>query len=313
MEVDMSTMRVCLALLLAAPLGAGASSRFAEEVRLGTPIARGNLSVFPLKLRAAAGAAASAANPATLDEAVAGKALSIRESGASGTVNALEVENRGDRPVLLLAGELLLGGKQDRIIGQSMVVAPRSHASVPVFCVEHGRWTGAKGFDTGRAMGHAELRKKALAGDQVKVWAEVARANARLGTMNASDTYRAAARKLGGDVGPLAKEIAGALARDRDVAGIAVAIDGRVIAIEWFASHRIFDRLREKLVASYVAQALVSRTSPGPAAAVAAAPPRPEAVADFAARAERGDELVERVGAPGAPAAAPVQTTYFVK
>jgi hypothetical protein len=304
----MSTTKIWLALLLAAPLGAGASSRFADEVRVETPIARDNLAVFPLKLRAAG--RAQGADPATLDGAVARKELSIRESGGGGAVNALEVENRGDRPVLLLAGELLLGGKQDRIIGRSMVLAPRSRARVPVFCVEHGRWTGAKEFDSGRAMGHAELRKKALGGDQAKVWAEVARANARLGTMNASDTYRAAARKLGGEVGPLAEEIAGALARDRDVAGIAVAIDGAVTAIEWFASPRVFDRVREKLVASYVAQALESRASSAPGAVAAA--PSPQALADFAARAERGEELVERVGA-AVPAAAPVQTTYLAK
>jgi hypothetical protein len=304
----MSTMRTWLALLVAAPQAVGASPGFAEEVRLGAPIEKGNLAVFPLKLRAAA-APSPAADVVTLDEAVASKALSVREVDASGSVNALEVENRGDRPVLLLAGELLLGGKQDRIIGRSLVLAPRSRERVPVFCVEQGRWRGAEGFDSGRSMGHTELRKKALAGDQGKVWAEVARANALLGTRNDSDTYRAAARKLGGEAGPVAKELAAALARERDVAGIAVAVDGEVIAIEWFASPRVFERVREKLVASYVAQALGARTSAAPPAG-AAATPSPEAVKDFAAKAERGEGLVERVGAG---AAAPVQTTYLAK
>jgi hypothetical protein len=297
----MSTMRMWLALLLAAPQVVGASSGFADAVRLGTPITRANVAVFPLKLRAAG----RAADVATLDEAVARNELSVKEVDASGSVNALQVENRGDRPVLLLAGELLLGGKQDRIIGRSLVVAPRSRARVPVFCVEHGRWAGAKGFESGGAMGHVELRKKALGGDQSQVWAEVARANERLATRNASDTYRAAARKLGGEVGPVAKEIAAALARDRDVAGIAVAIDGEMVAIEWFASPRVFERVREKLVASYVAQAVQSRPASGPRAPAAAPPPK--AVADFAARAEKGDGLVERAGAPSAP----VQTTYL--
>jgi hypothetical protein len=212
--------------------------------------------------------------------------------------------------VLLLAGELLLGGKQDRIIGRSMVLAPRSRARVPVFCVEHGRWSGGKGFASGRAMGHAQLRKTALSGDQQKVWAEVKRSNERLATVNASDTYRAAASKLDGEVGPLAKELSAALAADREVAGIGVAIDGEVVAIEWFASPRVFERVREKLVSSYVAQAMESPASHVPGAVAAKAPP-PEKVADFAAKAERGEELVERARAPGA--AAPVQTTYLRK
>jgi hypothetical protein len=305
----MTTIQFALALLLAVPRVPAASSGFADEVRVGAPIAKGNLSVFPLKLRSAGGAAAE---PATLDEAVARKQLAIQESG-TGDVNALEVENRGDRAVLLLAGELVLGGKQDRIIGRSMVLAPRSRTRVPVFCVEHGRWNGGKAFESGGAMGHAELRKVALSGDQSRVWAEVKRANERLGTTNASDTYRAAARKLGGEVGPLASELAEALARDAEVAGLAVAIDGEVVAVEWFSSPRVFARIREKLVASYVAQALEPREGRAqgvhPAAAATA-----QTVADFAAKAERGGAVVERVrsGSPAAPTAAPpVQTTYL--
>jgi len=300
----MTTITMGLALLLAAPQGAGASPGFAEEVAVGAPITRGNLSVFPLRPRKGA----PARDLRTLDEAVRRKDLAIEEIGAGGSVGALQVENRGDEPVMLLAGELLLGGKQDRIIGRSMVLAPRTSTTVPVFCVEHGRWSGSGSFASAGAMGHAALRKTALGGDQAKVWEEVARSNARLGTRNASDTYRAAARKLGGDAGPLAREVSAALAREDGAVGLAVAIDGEVVAAEWFASPRTFERMREKLVTSYVAQALEAPARSSPAASPPPAP-RADAVADFAARAEKGDAIVERVreGAKGAA----VQTTYL--
>ena len=63
-------------------------------------------------------------------------------SGAQ--VNQLVLMNRGKRPLLLLAGEVVSGGKQDRIIGKDRIV-PIGAAPLPldVFCVEHGRWTGA--------------------------------------------------------------------------------------------------------------------------------------------------------------------------
>jgi hypothetical protein len=293
-----------LALLLAAPQAAAPSAGFADQVRLGGQVTRGNLTLYPLMLRQAGPAAP---DPVTLDVAVARGQLAIEESGPGGTVNALAVENRGDRPVLLIAGELLLGGKQDRIIGRSMVLSPRSRARVPVFCVEHGRWSGGRGFASAGAMGHAGLRKTALSGEQQAVWAEVKRSNERLGTVNPSDTYRAAARKLSGEVGPVARELVRALAAEPEAAGLAVAIDGEVVAIEWFASPRVFERVREKLVSSYVAQAMESRAGAGSGAAPAAAP-APRAVADFAAKAERGEGVVERAAAPGASA---VQTTYL--
>jgi hypothetical protein len=304
----MTTMALGLALLLAAPQGTAAPSGFAGEVAVGAPITRGNLTVFPLRPRQAA----AAQELRTLDEAMRRKELVVVEAGAGGAVNALAVENRGDEPVMLLAGELLLGGKQDRIIGRSLVLAPRSRAQVPVFCVEHGRWSGAGAFDSGDAMGHVALRRSAIGGDQAEVWAEVARSNARLGTRNASDTYRTAARKLGGDAGPLSRELSAALAREEGAAGLAVAIDGEVVAVEWFASPATFARVREKLVASYAAQALQALQARDPAAP--AAPPvqaaRAEAVADFAARAERGGAIAEQVRDAEGKA---LQTTYLKK
>jgi len=297
----MTTMALGLALLLAAPQGTGSPAGFADDVEVGAPVSKGNLSVFPLALKKGA----TGAEPLTLDEAVKAKQLAIDEAKDGGTVNALEVRNRADRPVLLMAGELLLGGKQDRIVARSLVLAPRSKQQVAVFCVEHGRWQGERSFQSGGAMGHVELRKTALAGDQGKVWAEVARSNKRLETENASDTYRAAARKLAGDAGPIAKELSAALAARKDAAGLAVAIDGEVVAVEWFASPRLFGQVREKLVASYVAQALADRG--GKPAQAAAAPPPAKAVADFAAKAEQGEAVVERTRDRGAA----VKTTYL--
>jgi ARG/rhodanese/phosphatase superfamily protein len=300
----MTTMALGLALLLAAPQEAGSSAGFGREVRVGAPITRGNLTVFPLvRLRPAAGE-----DHLTLDEALARKQLAIEETGASGSVNALEIENQGGQPVMLVAGELLVGGKQDRIVARSLVLAPRSKARVPVFCVEHGRWTGTRSFQSAGALAHVELRKSALQGNQSVVWSVVAESNARLGTRNESDTYRAAARKLDADVGPLAREVVAALAREKDVAGMGVAIGGEVIAVEWFASPSLFERLRQKLVVSYAAQALASGSA---AQAPASAPPPPAAVADFAAKAERGDAVVERV--KDAKGRADVQTTYLRK
>ena len=61
-----------------------------------------------------------------------------------GPVNSLTLANRAKLPLFLLSGEVVIGGKQDRIIGKNTVVAPRTTETVPVFCVEHGRWSGRK-------------------------------------------------------------------------------------------------------------------------------------------------------------------------
>jgi hypothetical protein len=296
----MNAIFVVFAALAAAAAPPG---RFAEEVQVGDAISVGNLTVFPLRLRHAA----PAADVLALDEAMRAGLVTVREVGG-GTVNTLLVSNRGDRPVYAMAGELLIGGKQDRIIGQALVLPPHAaEVPVPVFCVEHGRWQGASAtFQSAGVLGHSELRKKALEGKQGEVWREVAAANARLHTQNPSDTYRAAAGRLARDVEPMAARVLSGLDGVPEVAGLAAAIEGRLVAVEVFASPRLFARARQKLVASYVAQALAEPPSARPAA-----PPPPRAVAAFADEAERGTALRAKAVDPSTGRA--VQTSYLAR
>ena len=91
-------------------------------------------------------------------------------------VNRLVLINRGKKPVILLAGEIVSGGKQDRIVGKDRIV-PVGGAPLPldVFCVEEGRWTGGSAkFAAANTMVHPSVREKAAVdADQTKVWAAV--------------------------------------------------------------------------------------------------------------------------------------------
>ncbi len=67
-------------------------------------------------------------------------ALSPPESSGP-DVNQVLVVNRSTKPLYLTPGDVMIGGQQDRVIGQEFVVeADGKPATVPVFCVEHGRW-----------------------------------------------------------------------------------------------------------------------------------------------------------------------------
>src|SRR6266446_5991217 len=104
-----------------------------------------------------------------------------RESGAE--VNRLVLINNSKRPLLLLAGEIVTGGKQDRVIGKDRIVPAESDpVDLSVFCVEPGRWTAAQGkIDFGTSRGEMAsviaapaVRSKAMgAKDQQQVWDEV--------------------------------------------------------------------------------------------------------------------------------------------
>jgi hypothetical protein len=67
--------------------------------------------------------------------------VEIVEAG-SGDVGALRIRNASDAPVLVIAGQLVRGGKQNRGVNADVLVLPRTEVGLPVTCVERGRWTG---------------------------------------------------------------------------------------------------------------------------------------------------------------------------
>src|SRR5262249_55934493 len=137
-----------------------------------------------------------------LDTAIDRKVAVLREMGADGNgaqVNQLVIENRGDVPILVLAGTVVKGGKQDRQIGQDFIIGKRQTVPVDAFCVEHGRWNASR---QGVATGGAFQSLKTLAvgqvrqagqyeHDQGRVWDNVKAANKVAGKESASDTLTA--------------------------------------------------------------------------------------------------------------------------
>jgi hypothetical protein len=219
-----------------------------------------------------------------LDDAMAEGLVEISERGP---VNSLTIENRSDRPLFLLAGEVVIGGKQDRIIGKNTIIAAKRTEELPVFCVEHGRWSGRQAtFASAGALAHSTLRQKASFEAQGEVWQEVAAKNAQRGTSNGTDTYRQTAAQQTGDATLAAwdEDLDGQLRAipvevRPMVVGYAVALGGEVVAVDVFDSPKLFGRLDRKLRRSYYAEAI-------DAAAAAGAPPSADDVRRFLARAD---------------------------
>ncbi len=158
--------------------------------RIGEPITYETLTVFPVL----SSQDAYTADFETLDAALAsGEAIvaeqgeymrrsrngaepAVLSSGGGAQVNQLVLVNRGKKPLLLLAGEVVSGGKQDRIIGKDRIIPIGAQPlQLDVFCVEHSRWTGAGDtFAAAKTMVHPTVREQAAVDqDQNKVWAAV--------------------------------------------------------------------------------------------------------------------------------------------
>lgn len=251
------------------------------------PIQVQSLTLTPVVAIAAAG---EEAELLVLDEAMATGQVRISE-GERESVNDLKLVNRSDRPVFVLAGEVIIGGKQDRIIGANTIIPPKTTLSVPVFCVEHGRWDNSgKTFTTAKALAHGRLRGKASFEAQGEVWKEVAAKNQQRKTVNATDTYRTVARQQSdGTLKGWQQQIDAALAKlpaaDRGrMIGYVVSLNGQVATVDMFQSPALFKKLEGKLLRSYMTEAV------DVAAAKEVRPPTPAAVKTFMADADKAAE-----------------------
>ena len=116
-----------------APVAASAADR---DYRLSGPYTHDNLAIYLIHR----GGGEDGPVPLTLGEAMGQGMVKVIETG---DVEELLIRNLGAREVFIQAGDIVKGGKQDRVLTVSMIVPPHS-GDIPVgaFCVEEGRWSG---------------------------------------------------------------------------------------------------------------------------------------------------------------------------
>jgi hypothetical protein len=165
------------------------------QLTVGPAVTQAGLSVLWLLGGASKDPAAlpAALEVLTLDEARARGALTVVER-AQASVPELIAENRGKVHVLLLAGEILIGGKQNRVLREDLLLPPRSGPrNIAVYCVEQGRWNeGRKDFESRSSVVQPSVRSQVLGNaEQGRIWSGVAAASRNLQAPSPTGSYQA--------------------------------------------------------------------------------------------------------------------------
>jgi len=229
------------------------------SILAGKPQSHGALTVIPILTP-------MQTEPEWLTLAEAGDRVRITEISEGGSVPDLKVANLGDLPLLLLDGEQLVGAKQNRILNMTMLVAAQTEVTIPVSCVEQGRW----GY---RARHSAPSDFSLYAGLRAKKSAWVSR-SLREGRGHAADqqgvwealALKAEAHDVQSPTGAMhdfyarfEPEIAKAreaLAPAPGQVGAVAYVAGRWAGLDLLAGPRRFSRAWPRLCAGYAADAL---------------------------------------------------------
>jgi ARG/rhodanese/phosphatase superfamily protein len=228
--------------------------RWMRGIRVGQAVNHGALHILWLH----ATDQAASLDVSTLDEARKDGSLLITEH-AQAQVPELVVENRGKVHVLLLAGEILVGGKQNRVLREDILLPPLSGPRpIGVYCVEQGRWNeGRKDFESKGTLAQPRVRSKLLEkADQNRIWDSVARASREVAPATPSPTHSYQAIYDDRQVQAHLKEVERAVIPGQAGAhGAAAFAGGTLTGLDLFHTPSLFSREWPKLLRAHAVEA----------------------------------------------------------
>lgn len=241
-------------------------SEFLPHLTIERPVRHGALTMVPLSADRWL-----QLEPLCLDEALDRGAVRLAE-GTQAEVNRIQAVHQGRRPVLLLAGEEVVGARQNRILDTSAWLSDGRQVDLPVSCVEQGRWGGGSEFRSGRTVYLPRSRSAhtrevtrsyqhagRAAADQSRVWADVAQRlqdqGIRSDTTRMHDLYR-----------PGSADLHATLRPTRTQCGFAFLSGDRFLGLELFPTGGFCRRVYDKYLDSYAleSQTLAPRPLPDP-------------------------------------------------
>lgn len=170
------------------------------------------------------------------------------------TVNTLIVKNHSVTPLLLVDGEEIIGGDQNRIVNATILVAPESESKIPVNCTEHGRWGYKHEFKqseyiaTSRVRSSKEIASRSNLSAQQAVWDSI-------DELEYSREFHSPTQAMSESYDNIKVDLDDALAHFSAVdgqSGVVVIIDGEIKGFELFFNSAIYKEFHGKILKSYL-------------------------------------------------------------
>ena len=233
------------------------------------------LIVFPLSSEAQ-----SPLSYLLLEDGLRENLVSIREVSSSGSVPELTVENQAELPTLIVDGEELVGAKQNRVANLTMLLPARQTTTIPVSCVEQGRWaydapdfavSSSVQYARGRAgklrSVHREMRASGTKrSNQSEVWNSIAAKSCRMSVDSPTEAMSSIFEQYSQELDNYAQ----AFIPGRNQIGALFVMNNRSLGLDLFDQAATFARFLPKLVRSYAIDALERRRADSEAPATGA-------------------------------------------
>ena len=238
-----------------------------EEVVLGEPTIHGQMAMFPLLSEEE-----GTADYIILDEAIANGYAHVTEIDESGNVPELKFRNSSDKRIFMMEGEELVGAKQNRTLNLSILAPAEKEITIPVTCVESGRWRTCESerFDTSDRVHYSRGRRKKMESvsenmnfynrpeaNQSEVWKEISSKELRMESFSPTSSMGAIFEKNKGRISDYVK----AFTAMENQSGMLVMVGDDIVGLDLFDNKETLKKLMPKLVRSFALDAIELNTS----------------------------------------------------
>ncbi|MGA2403371.1 MAG: DUF6569 family protein [Syntrophobacteraceae bacterium] len=190
----------------------------------------------------------------------------ITETSPAGEVPFLMLENTDDRPIIILDGEEVVGGKQNRIINTTLVIPANTRVKIPVSCIQAGRWRDERAdFESAGSVFRARSRAAQMAtvtanvresgsfrSDQGAVWDEVSASLHELGVQSSTSDFREGRERV---ANRLAEFVEAIRPIKNQIGSIFISAQG-ILGLELLGTPVLFSQLCDKVTRSFAFEAL---------------------------------------------------------
>lgn len=223
-----------------------------------------NLKLIPIKrIEQVTDSSYTVPNAISLKTGMGKGTVKLKERGnyMMDNINVLLVENKSGKDLIIRSGEIVMGGRQDRVFARDTVLTSGKQHLIPVYCIEENRWSaGEKKFTYRGTTGSGLQNVVDTAKNQTAVWDEIRRLLKQNNQTNSSSYAVLLGNKKTADttnqyVRFFLQQLR---SKDSSIVGIVASTGNKILGADVFISTSLFYQTLPGLLEKYCTEAVLS-------------------------------------------------------
>lgn len=218
-----------------------------NDIELLKPQVHENMAIIPLKSEK------TYIDILTLKKGLELGLADVKECETS-QVNTIVVKNSAVVPLILIDGEEIIGGDQNRIVNSTILVDAKSQMKIPVSCTEKGRWAYKSEFKQSNYIANYNTRlakehaSRSHTHYQDVIWSSINSLEVENDYSSPTSAMEESYENLKAKHAKIIKEFEIEPGQN----GVLVIVNGEIKGFEMFLNPEIYREFHEKILKSYL-------------------------------------------------------------